>query len=77
MAQWLSSAFGSGRDLGVQGSSPTSGSLREACFSLCVCLCLSLCVSLMNKLKNKTKQNKNSEDQTTGEGRERLYGVCS
>ena len=42
---------GSGRDPGVPGSSPTSGSLQGACFSLCLCLCasLSLCVSLMNK----------------------------
>ena len=40
-----SSAFGSGRDPGVPGSSPTSGSLHGACFSLCLCLCLSLCVS--------------------------------
>ena len=45
---WLSdwaSAFGPGRDPGVLGSSPTSGSLHGACFSLCLCLCLSLCVS--------------------------------
>ena len=55
---WLSglaTAFGPGRDLGVPGWSPTSGSLRGACFSLCLCLCLSLslslivCVSLMNE----------------------------
>ena len=48
---WLSgraSAFGPGRDPGVQGSSPISGSQRGACFS-CLCFCLSLCVSLMNK----------------------------
>ena len=45
-------AFGPGRDPGVPGSSPTSGSLQGACFSLCLCLCLSL--SLMNKnLKKK------------------------
>ena len=45
------SAFGSGRDPAVLGSSPTSlsGSLHGACFSPCLCLCLSLSVSLMNK----------------------------
>ena len=45
----LVSAFGSGCDPGVLGSSPTSGFLYGACFSLCLCLCLSLSVSLMNK----------------------------
>ena len=43
--RWLSSlapAFGPGHDSGVPGSSPTSGSLHGACFSLCLCLCLSL-----------------------------------
>ena len=48
MPGWLSgwaSAFGSGRDPGVPGLSPTSDSLHEACFSLCPCLCLSLCVT--------------------------------
>ena len=29
-------------DPGVPGSSPTSGSLHGACFSVCLCLCLSL-----------------------------------
>lgn len=48
VAQWLSIFFGSGRDPRVPGSSPTSGSLHVAYFSLCLCLCLSLCVSLMN-----------------------------
>ncbi|XP_077720726.1 cotranscriptional regulator ARB2A isoform X19 [Canis aureus] len=46
---WLSglaSAFCPGRDPGVLGSSPTSGSLHGACFSLCLYLCLSLSVSL-------------------------------
>ena len=41
---WLSnwaSAFSSGRDPGVLGSSPTSGSLHGACFSLCLCVRLS------------------------------------
>ena len=48
--EWLSgraSAFGSGRDPGVLGLSPTLGSLHGACFSLCLYVCLS--VSLMNK----------------------------
>ena len=47
---WLSgwaSAFGSGPDPRVLGSSPTSGSPEGTCFSLCLCLCLS--VYLMNK----------------------------
>ena len=46
---WLSggaSALGSGRNPGALGSSPTSGSLQGACFSLCLCLCLSLSLSL-------------------------------
>ena len=46
---WLSGLvpdIGSGCDPGVPGSSPTSGSLREACFSLCLCLCPSLSLSL-------------------------------
>ena len=45
---WLNgwaSAFSSGRDPGVLGSSPPSGSLQGACFSLCLCLFLSLSVS--------------------------------
>ena len=49
---WLrgwGSAFGSGRDPRVLGSSPTSGSLHGACFFLCPCLCLSLCLSWVNK----------------------------
>ena len=37
--------LGSGHDPMVPGSSPTSGSLSGACFSLCLCLCLSLSVS--------------------------------
>ena len=43
--RWLSSlapAFGPGRDPGVPGSSPASGSRHGACVSLCLCLCLSL-----------------------------------
>ena len=45
---WLSAlvpAFCPGRDPGVPGSSPTTGFLHGACFSLHLCLCLSLCVS--------------------------------
>ena len=38
-------AFGSGRDPGAQGLSPTLGSPQGACFSLCLCLYLSLCLS--------------------------------
>ena len=52
MPGWLSgwaSTFGSWHDPAVLGSSPTSDSLHEACFSLCLCFCLSLTVSLMNK----------------------------
>ena len=51
---WLSGlepAFGPGRDPGVLGSSPTSGSRHGACFSLCLCLCLSLCDYHKKKLK--------------------------
>ena len=50
MPGWLSSwasAFGSGCDSGVLGSSPTLGSLHGACLSLCLCLCLSVCVCLL------------------------------
>ena len=49
VAQWWASAFGSGCDPMVLGSSPTSGFLRGACFSLCLCLSASFSVSLMNK----------------------------
>ena len=42
--QRFSAAFSSGRDPRVRGSSPTSGSMHGACFSLCPCLCLSLSV---------------------------------
>ena len=47
---WLSGlapAFGPGRDPGVPGLSPTTGSLHGTCFSFCLCLCFSLflCVS--------------------------------
>ena len=48
MPGWLSSwasAFNSGCDLGVPGSSPISASLHGACFSFCLCLCPSLYVS--------------------------------
>ena len=50
------SAFSSGHDPGVLESSPTSGSPREAWFSLCLCLCRSVCVSWINKILK--KQNK-------------------
>ena len=49
---WLSGLapdFSPGCDHGDPGSSPMSGSLHGACFSLCLCLCLSLSLSLMNK----------------------------
>ena len=45
VARRFSATFSPGRDPGVPGLSPTSGSLQGACFSLCLCLCLSLCVS--------------------------------
>ena len=46
VAQRFSTAYSSGRDPGDPGSSPTSGSLHGALFSLCLCLCLSLSLSL-------------------------------
>ena len=46
VAQRFSAAFGPGCDNGDPGSSPASGSLHGACFSLCLCLCLSLSLSL-------------------------------
>ena len=49
---WLSGlvpAFSPGRDPGVPGLNPTSGSLHGTCFSLCLCLCLSLSMSIINK----------------------------
>ena len=49
VAQPFSANFGLGPDPGDPGSSPASGSLHGACFSLYLCPCLSLCVSLMNK----------------------------
>ena len=42
----LAPAFHLECDPRVLGSSPLSGSLRGACFSLCLCLSLSLCLSL-------------------------------
>ncbi|CAD7690325.1 unnamed protein product [Nyctereutes procyonoides] len=48
MPGWLNgwvSAFSSGHDPGVLGSSPALGSLHGARFSLCLCLYLSLCLS--------------------------------
>ena len=46
VAQRFGAACSLGCDPGGPGSSPTSGSLRGACFSLSLCLCLSLSVSL-------------------------------
>ena len=46
VAQRFSAACSPGRDPGDPGWSPTSGSLRGACFSLCLCLCLSLSLCL-------------------------------
>ena len=46
---WLSGlapAFSPEHDPGVLGLSPTTGSLREACFSLCLYLFLSLSLCL-------------------------------
>ena len=45
VAQWFSAAFSPGHNSGVPGSSPVSGSLHGASFSLCLCLCPSVCVS--------------------------------
>ena len=64
-------AFGPGRDPGVPGSNPASGSPQGACFSLCLGLRLS--VSLMNKynlLKTKIKCSSRSAftDLTTARG---------
>ena len=49
VAQRFGATFGLGCDPGDPGSSPTSGSLHGACFSLFLCLCLSLSLSVMNK----------------------------
>ena len=46
VAQRFSATFSPGPDPGGLGSSPTSGSLHGACFSLCLCLCRSLALSL-------------------------------
>ena len=59
VARRLSVCFSSGRDTGVLGSSPTSGSLHGNCFSLCLYLCPPLSVSLMNKLIKSFKNIKN------------------
>ena len=53
MAQRLLSAFRSGRDPGVQGSSLTPGSLMGACFSLSLCLCPPLSVICHEKKKKR------------------------
>ena len=59
VAQRLSAACSPWCDPGDPGSSPTSGSLRGAYFSLCLCLCLSLSASLwINKIfKNNSNYN--------------------
>ena len=49
VVQQFSAAFSPGHDPGVQGSSPTWGSLHGACFSLSDSLSLCVYVSLMNK----------------------------
>ena len=46
VAQWFSATFGPGCDPGDPASSPTSGSLHGACFSLRLFLCLSLSLCL-------------------------------
>ena len=51
MAQRFGAAFSLGHDPGDPESSPTSGFLCGACFSLCLCLCPSLPLSLwINKI---------------------------
>ena len=57
LAQRFSAVFSPGREPGEAGSSPMSGFLHGACFSLCLCLCLSLslCLSWINKNKNLKK----------------------
>ena len=54
VAQRFSATFSPGGDTGDPRSSPTSGSLHGACFSLwlCLCLSLSLCLSWLNKIKS-------------------------
>ena len=53
VAQRFSATFGPGHDPWDPGSSPTSGSLHGACFSLCLCLCLSLSMCVSHKKINK------------------------
>ena len=58
VAQRFSTAFSPGRDPEDSGSSPMSGSLHGACFSLCLCLCLSsLCILILIFLKSLKKNN--------------------
>ena len=52
---WVS-AFDSGCDPGVLGSSPLLGSVQKSCFFLCLCLCLSLCFSWISKTLKKKKK---------------------
>ena len=60
---WLSdwaSAFGPGRDPGVLGLSPTSGSPERACFSLFLSLCLSwIDKKILKRRKKKRNQSIN------------------
>ena len=60
VAQWFGAAFSPRCGPGDLGSSPTSGSLHGACFSLCLCLCLplSLSLSLSLSLINNNNNNK-------------------
>ena len=75
---WLSSlapAFGPGLDPGVRGSSPTSGSLHGACFSLCLCLCLSLYVyheKINKNIKKKKKRKPKGSSEKVGCGIKRV-----
>ena len=62
VAQRFSATFGSGRDPGVPGSSPTSGSLHGACFSLCHVSSLFVCLSWINKIKKEKKEKKEREE---------------
>ena len=67
MPGWLSgqvSAFGSGHDPTVLGSSPTSGSCREPTFPS-ACVSASFCVSLINKQRKKKKENNHPDPDLT------------
>ena len=51
VAQWFSACLWPGRDPGVPGWSPPSGSRHGACFSLLLCVSLSLSLSLTHTNK--------------------------